>query len=98
MSDLEPQILALVSKKTYQPLKPKALAKKLAVPVNRYSEFRKVLKSLLKQGLVELGKNHLIRTTPSHGTVTGVFRRAESGYGFVRPPIVDGLVGAEIFI
>jgi ribonuclease R len=98
MSDLEPQILALVSKKTYQPLKPKALAKKLAVPVNRYSEFRKVLKSLLKQGLVELGKNHLIRTAPSHGTATGVFRRAESGFGFVRPPIVDGLVGAEIFI
>jgi ribonuclease R len=98
MLDLETQVLALVSKKSYQPLKPKALARKLLVPVGRYSEFRKALKDLLKQGRIELGKNHLIRPAPAHGAATGIFRRAEAGYGFVRPQVVDGLVGPEIFV
>jgi len=98
MLDLESQVLTAVSKKTYQPLKPKALARKLEVPISRYSEFRKVLKALLKQGLIELGKNHLIRPAVQHGTATGVFRRAEAGHGFVRPNIIDGRAGPEIFI
>jgi ribonuclease R len=98
MVDLEGQILALLSKKNYQPLKPKPLAKKLQVPPGRYSEFRKVLKDLLKHGRIELGKNHLIRGAPSHGAATGVFRRAEGGYGFVRPHVVDGHARPEIFI
>jgi ribonuclease R len=98
MSDLETQVLALVAKRSYQPLKPKALARKLLVPVNRYSEFRRVLKDLLKQGRIELGKNHLIRPTTLHGTATGVFRRAGGGYGFVRPEVVDGHAGPEIFV
>src|SRR5579862_7745943 len=98
MVDLEGQILALVSKKNYQPLKPKPLAKKLQVPPGRYSEFRKVLKELLKHGRIELGKNHLMRAAPAHGAATGVFRRAEGGYGFVRPHLVDGHASPEIFL
>jgi ribonuclease R len=98
MSDLENAVLALVSRKTYQPLKPKALARRLEVPVGRYAEFRKVLRGLLKQGQIELGKNHLVRAAPPHGTTTGVFRRAEAGYGFVRPPLVDGRASPEVFI
>jgi ribonuclease R len=98
MSDLENSILALVSKANYQPLKPKALAGKLNVPQSRYSEFRRTLKTLLKQGQLELGKNHLIRPAPVHGAATGVFRRADAGYGFVRPPVVEGKAAPEIFI
>ena len=52
MADLEQAVLALLNKKTYQPLKPKALARKLDVPVGRYAEFRKVLRALLKQGVI----------------------------------------------
>src|SRR5436309_7858473 len=98
MSDLEHAVLGLLNKKSYQPLKPKALARKLELPVGRYAEFRKVLRGLLKQGLIELGKNHLVKLAPQHGTATGTFRRAQAGYGFVRPPVVDGLAGPEIFI
>jgi ribonuclease R len=98
MSDLETAVLALVSKKSYLPLKPKALARKLDVPVNRYAEFRKVLRALLKDGRIELGKNHLIRAAAPQGVATGTFRRAEAGHGFVRPPLVDGRPGPEVFI
>ena len=42
MTDLETMVLALVSKKTYQPLKPKALARKLRRASRRYAEFRRV--------------------------------------------------------
>jgi ribonuclease R len=98
MSDLESAVLALVSKKSYQPLKPKAMARRLDVPVNRYAEFRKVLRALIKRGLLEIGKNHLLRPAPPHGSATGIFRRAESGFGFVRPTAVDGHAGPEIFI
>jgi ribonuclease R len=98
MNDLEHEILSFLSKKTYQPLKPKALAQKLHLPVKRYAEFRKVLRALIKRGLVEIGKNHLLRPAPPHGSATGTFRRAEAGFGFVRPAAVDGHVGPEIFI
>jgi hypothetical protein len=54
MLDLENAVLAQLGKKSYQPLKPKALARKLDVPINRYAEFRKVLRALLGSILVEL--------------------------------------------
>jgi ribonuclease R len=98
MQDLETQVLTLVSKKGYQPVKPKALARKLRVPESRYGEFRKVLKSLIKQGTIELGKNHLIRPAAPHGTATGTFRRTSAGHGFVRPQVVDGHAGPEIYV
>src|SRR5262245_2606725 len=98
MLDLEAQVLAAISRKNYQPVKPKALERTLHVPNARYAEFPKVLKTLLTRGLIELGKHHSIRSAPVHGGASGVSRRAEAGYGFVRPPIVDGHAQPEIFI
>jgi ribonuclease R len=98
MTDLETAVLNFVSKKTYQPIKPKEMARKLALPVNRYAEFRRALRSLIKQGLLQIGKNHYLRQAPEHGSATGTFRRHESGYGFVRPTAVDGHMGPEIFV
>jgi ribonuclease R len=100
MTNLETAVLGLVSHAKYQPLKPKALARKLNVPIERYSEFRKVLKALLKDGRIDLGKNHLVLPAPAlvHGAVTGIFRRAEGGYGFVRVAAAEGHPGQEIFI
>jgi ribonuclease R len=98
MSDFTDQILAAVSKKTYEPLKPKALARKLGVPQKQYGDFRRGLRDLLKQGRVEIGKNHAVRTAKPHGTTTGVYRRAATGAGFVRPHLVAGKTGPEILI
>jgi ribonuclease R len=98
MTDLESQILAAVGRKSYQPLKPKALARKLGLSGSQYGQFRKVLHTLMQQGRVELGKNHTIRQSPPHGTATGIFRKTGGGFGFVRPHAIDGRVGLEIHI
>ena len=98
MPNLEEQIVSLLARKSYQPLKPKALARKLGVPSSRYGEFRHALRSLVKSHRAEIGKNHTVRPTQPHGTVTGIFRRTTSGFGFVRPHAIDGHAGPEILI
>jgi ribonuclease R len=98
MPDLEAQILAAVSRKSYQPVKPKALARKLGVPADEYGDFRRALRALVKQGRVEIGKGHTVRNAAPHGTVTGIYRRTGSGSGFVRPHAIDGKTGPEVFI
>jgi ribonuclease R len=98
MVDLESQIIAAVSRRSYQPLKPKALARKLGVSGSAYAHFRRAVRELLKQGRLQLGKNHTLRQAPPHGTATGVFRKTGGGFGFVRAHAVDGQVGQEIYI
>jgi ribonuclease R len=98
MPTLEEQILTTLSRKSYQPLKPKALARKLQVPAAAYTHFRQTLRDLVRQHRVEIGKNHTVRTAQPHGTVTGTFRKAGAGFGFVRPHALDEKVGPEIFI
>src|SRR5712692_2721955 len=98
MPNLEEQIVAALARKSYQPLKPKALARKLGLPSSRYAEFRHALRSLLKMNRAEIGKNHTVRPTQPHGTVTGTYRRTTSGFGFVRPHASDGHAGPEILI
>src|SRR5207244_1207874 len=98
MPDLTQKILAAVSRNSYQPLKPKALARKLGVPAEQYADFRRALRDLLKQGRVVMGKNHTVRPAQASGTVAGTFHKTSAGYGFVRPHAVDGHVGPEVLI
>jgi ribonuclease R len=98
MSDFTEQILSCISRKGYEPLKPKALARKLGATPGQYPAFRQALRDLLKQGRVELGRNHTIRPSRRGDAVTGVYRRIQSGSGFVRPHVIDGKVGEEVFI
>ena len=48
MTDLATQILAAVGRRSYAPLEPKALARKLGYTGSQYHQFRKVLRELLK--------------------------------------------------
>ena len=98
MADLEKRILAAVAQPGYQPLKAKALARKLELPGSSYQAFKDALRGLLKQGRLELGKNKSIRPSRPHGSVIGVFRRATAGFGFVRPHLLDGKQAPEIFV
>jgi ribonuclease R len=98
MPDFTEQILAAVGRKSYEPLKPKALARKLGVPQKLYGEFRNALRELARQGRVQFGKNHAVRPAGQHGTVVGVFRRTSTGLGFVRPHVVEGKAGADIAV
>ncbi len=92
------EILALVAKRNYQPLKAKALARRLGVPQPHYRDFRRALKDLIKEGRVELDKNQVVRPAKPHGTLAGVFRKASAGFGFVRPHPTEALAGQEVFI
>lgn len=98
MSDFHQKILNFISKKTYQPIKPKALSRRLNISADDYGDFRRALRDMIRQGQVEMGRNHLVKAAQPHGAVTGVFRRVSAGFGFVRPQTADGHVGAEILI
>jgi ribonuclease R len=98
MSRLEDQIVAALGAKNYQPLKPKALARKLHVSNAGYHEFRNAIRGLVEQGRAEVGKNHTIRPMQPHGTVIGIYRRTATGSGFVRPHPIEGKAGPEIYI
>jgi ribonuclease R len=96
MANFEEQILAALGHKSYHPLKPKALARKLGVPTPQYPEFRKALRNLLRDGRIEPGKNQTVRPVPPHGTVTGTYRRTGTGTGYVRPHHVEGQTWTEV--
>jgi ribonuclease R len=98
MASLEDQIITALARKSYQPLKPKALARKLHVPASAYAHFRQVLRDLLGQHRIEIGKNNTVRPAAPHGTVTGTFRKAGAGFGFVRPHATRDKVGPDIYI
>lgn len=90
------RILAAVNRRTYQALKPKALARKIGVPTKDYAKFQSVLRDLVNQGRVDVTKSHAIRPVQPHGTITGTYRRTGTGVGYVRPPLVDGLPVPEV--
>jgi ribonuclease R len=96
MATFEEQILSALARKSYHPLKPKALARKLGVRAPQYPAFRDALRDLIRQGRVELAKNHAVRPAAPHGTVTGVYRRTGTGVGYVRPHLIDGHAGPEV--
>jgi ribonuclease R len=91
----------------YQPVKPRVIAKKLNIPDEQLSDFKRALKRLVKQGKLTYGAKHFVRppagTTnhePASDRVTGIFRRTQQGYGFVRPAGTSAALGkqADIFI
>jgi ribonuclease R len=98
MPSLAEQIVAAVGRRTYHPLKPRALARKLGVPAAKYADFRSALRELVHDGRVEFAKNHSVRPAAPHGTVTGTYRRTGSGTGYVKPNFVEGQSVAEIRI
>jgi ribonuclease R len=98
MPHFEDLILNAISRRTYSPVKPKALARQLGISNVHYPSFRRALNELHRQGRVEFGKNHTIRQAGPHGTATGLFRKAAAGFGFVRPQGNEGTAGAEIYI
>ncbi|HWG43971.1 MAG TPA: ribonuclease R [Gemmataceae bacterium] len=98
MPNFEEQILAAIARRSYQPLKPKALARKLGVSATQYGDFRRALRSLHHDGRIEMGKNHTVKPKAPHGTITGTYRRTSTGVGYVRPHLIEGQSGAEIRI
>ena len=59
MSDITARILSELSRRDYQPLKAKALARKLNVGDDDYPAFRRTVKDLVQDGRIDLGKNNV---------------------------------------
>ncbi len=109
-ANLADAVLRFVSRPNYQPVKPRVIAKKLGLPKERIPEVRKAVKKLAKKGKLAYGAKHLVTlpggTTPSasapqaKNVVTGTFRKAAAGFGFVRPkdPDVAKRIGSDIHI
>jgi ribonuclease R len=98
MTDLLPRILHAVTARSYTPLKAKALFKRLNLGEEAYPEFRRTVRELVRTGRLAVGRNQTIRAVDPHGTVTGTYRRTQSGHGYVRPHPVDGVFKPDIFI
>lgn len=98
---LDARLLHLVKQSGYKPAKPRVLAKALGLDEEQARDLKRAIKKLVKHGKIAYGANHLVAPAPSgakpgpgssssHAAapgyrVTGVFRRADAGFGFVRP-------------
>ncbi len=93
VEEIEKLLLHLVKEPGYKPLKPRVLAKRLELTEDDHRDLKRAIKQLVKKGLLLYGANHLVGPPAAHDggaagggyRVTGVFRRAEAGFGFVRP-------------
>src|SRR5262245_12003808 len=97
-NDLESRIMKLLTGRGPASVKPNELARRLSLTKKDAAILRRAIRNLIKDGRVEYGKNHALRTTTAHGSITGTFRLLASGDGFVRPHAVDGAIWTEIFI
>ncbi|MEM7781727.1 MAG: ribonuclease R family protein, partial [Planctomycetota bacterium] len=97
--NLEKRILDLVLSENYQPLKPKAIAKKLKL-LDEDREVKRNIKRLIKKGLLAFGPKHLVlkgagkpearnrgdaKSKKKADEIIGTFRKNSGGFGFVTP-------------
>lgn len=116
MSDIQNLILNHVNAPNYRPVKPKVIAKQLDLTDNDVSRLKRAIKQLVKEGKLAYGPSHLVcpvakehpaakggkppkKQKKSKHTV-GTFRKAQGGFGFVRPEGTTASEGrdADIFI
>jgi ribonuclease R len=93
--ELQNAILEFVRRPGYRPMKPRLIARHLHVPRDDVSEVKRAVKRLVRKGLLVYGAKHYVspaeaqaevpRKPQKSNRVAGVFRRAEKGFGFVRP-------------
>lgn len=89
--EIQRQLLELIKQPGYRPSKPRVIAKQLNLDEEGTRDLKRAIKSLVKAGKVSYGANHLlgppVAVAPKEQgyRVTGVFRRADAGFGFVRP-------------
>jgi ribonuclease R len=102
--DLARAVLALVNGPNYQPVKPRVLARRLGLSQDDAVRLRRVIKQLARHGQLAYGASHIVRPAGQAGhaasdRVTGVYRRAREGYGFVRPAgVLPGDTQNDIYV
>lgn len=95
---LEERIVELLAEPQYQPIKPKAIARKLGVGASDYSHFRTMLSTLIRRGRIEVSKKNTLRLASSHQQIVGVFRPIRRGGGWVHPKPGQGKQTGDIYV
>lgn len=115
MPDLDTLILQHVNAPNYRPVKPKVIAKQLDFTDDDVSRLKRTIKRLVKDGKLTYGPSHLVCPVAAEhpaskvgkppkpkksNHVVGTFRKAQGGFGFVRPEGTAASEGrdADIFI
>ncbi len=85
--ELRQAILRLVSAPSYQPVKPRRIARQLELGDDQARIVKRVIKELVQEGRLTYAASHAVclPDQPASNQVTGIFRRMPDGYGFVRP-------------
>ena len=78
-------IVKFLSNRTYQPLKPRQLARQMGIPDAEYETFREAVKRLRDSGRVVLGARNALTLPEMGATVVGIYRGNPRGFGFVVP-------------
>ena len=89
---LERAVLNHVNQPNYRPVKLRVIARQMDVPEDQHRELKKAIKRLMKKEKLTYGSNHLVQPAKaakpskddSQQRNTGIFRRTQSGSGFVR--------------
>ena len=113
MPNLAAAILRHVNDASYRPAKPKVIANKLGLENEDVTRLKRSIKSLVKKGKLAYGPSHLVcpvaaahpaakvgRSPAREKHIVGTFRRADAGFGFVRPEGTTHAMGreADIFV
>ncbi|HEX7401457.1 MAG TPA: RNB domain-containing ribonuclease, partial [candidate division Zixibacteria bacterium] len=85
MSINQEQILQFLTGEMAHPLKVRELAKRMNVPEEEYGQFRRMVRSMLRDGLVVKIKRGKIGMPDKSSLVVGRLVSSRSGYGFVVP-------------
>jgi ribonuclease R len=85
MSTYPEKILEFLAGGSYQPLKLRELAKKMDIPDEKYGDFRRAVRSMLRDGLLVKVKRGRIGLPGKVNVVVGRLVSGKSGYGFVVP-------------
>jgi len=78
-------IVKLLRRRDYEPLKLSQVAKALGVSSEDYAEFKRAFEELRRAGHVVLGGRNLVSLPAMSGRVIGTFRANARGFGFITP-------------
>ena len=79
------KILEFVSREAYRPLKLRELAKAMKIPEDEYGGFRRMVRSMLRDGMLVKIKRGRLGLPDKLNLVVGNLVSTKNGYGFVVP-------------